>query len=196
MSFRSRLLFVLAVGLIALGPVWSLPAVSPHRPTLQAPAAPAAPGPSHAPLVPLAPFVGMAIKVKDVGAAAEKFKQRATAAQGDYGKGVAGAGADWEAKSAASEELYKSSVIEAAGKGRYGAGVRGSASKYQTNASTLGPQRYASGIGNAQPAYAQAMGPVLQTIAGLNLPPRGVKGTNSERSNIVATALRRMKVGA
>jgi hypothetical protein len=86
-------------------------------------------------------------------------------------------------------------VIEAASKNRYGAGVRGSAAKYQKNATTLGPQRFQAGVANAQDAMASAIAPVLQTIAGLTLPPRGVKGTNQERSNIVATALRKMKVG-
>jgi hypothetical protein len=40
------------------------------------------------------------------------------------------------------------------------------------------------------------MGPVLQAIASINLPPRGIRGNNQERSNIVASALRKLKFGA
>jgi hypothetical protein len=196
MSLRRMLLLVFTVGAIALGPALTLPVLSAHSPTFTADTAPAPHGPLSSPAAPLAPMVGMAIKVKDVTAAAKKFKDRASAASGDYSTGVAGAASDWEAKSAAAEETYKSAVIDAAGKGRYGQGVRGSAGKYQKNATGVGPQRYQTGIANAQDGYAQAMGPVLSAIAGLTLPPRGVKGTNQERSNIVATALRKLKVGS
>jgi hypothetical protein len=180
----------------ALGPALFLPSLSAHTPTIAAnrPAAPHAPTPFDA--LRVSPLAGMAIKVKDAGAVAAKWKTRASAASSDYTAGVQGAASDWEAKSAASEDVYKQAVVEAASKGRYGAGVRGSSAKYVKNATTLGPQRFQSGVANAQDAMAGAIAPVLQTIANLNLPPRGVKGTNQERSNIVATALRKMKVGA
>jgi hypothetical protein len=195
MSKTVHKFLLVVVCLCALGPATFLPTLSAHTPTFSADS-PRAP---HAPALPdalhLSPLAGMAIKVKNPGDVASKWKGRAGAAAGDYGTGVAGAAGDWEAKSLASEDNYKQSVVDAASKGRYGAGVRGSAAKYQKNATTLGPQRYTAGVANAQDAYAGAMAPVLQTIAGLNLPPRGVKGTNQERSNIVATALRKMKVG-
>lgn len=195
----SKLLHVLcALGLwvTALGPAGFLPNLTPTAPTLSA-TRPTTPSPRDpAELLMLSPLLMGAIVVKDLGAVAAKFKARAQAAQPDYAAGVNGAAGRWEQAAAASEETYKASVIEAANKGRYGAGVRGSAGKYQKNATTLGPQRYAQGIGNAQEAYAAGMGPVLQTIGSLTLPPRQVKGMNQERSNIVATALRRLKVGA
>lgn len=187
---------LLAVLLITLcGPAALLPQLSAHSPVWSG-KSPTAP---HAPTLPdvlrLSPVAFGTIKVKDVATAAAKFKTRASAAQGDYGTGVANAANDWEQASAAAEDNYKTSVTQAAADGRYGRGVRGSAERYRKNATTLGPQRYGTGIANAQDTYAQSMAPVLQTIAGLTLPPRGVKGTNGERSNIVATALRRMKVG-
>lgn len=196
MSRLVNIFAVLALCITALGPARFLPSIGAHEPTLSAtrPSVPTPPDPAE--LLVLSPFLMGAIAVKDIGTVAAKFKARATAAQGDYGQGVAGAAGRWEAAAAGAEETYKQAVAEAAAKGRYGQGVRGSAGKYQKNATTLGPQRYAQGIGNAQDAYAQGMAPVLQTIASLSLPPRGVKGMNQERSNIVATALRKMKVGA
>jgi hypothetical protein len=195
MSKTFQKFLLVFVCLWALGPATFLPTLSAHTPTVSADS-PSAP---HAPALPnllhLSPLLLGSIKVKDAGTVAGKWKGRAGAASGDYGTGVASAAGDWEAKTLAAEDNYKQSVVDAASKGRFGAGVRGSAGKYQKNATTLGPQRYTQGVANAQDAYAGAMAPVLQTIAGLNLPPRGVKGTNQERSNIVATALRKMKVG-
>lgn len=189
--------FVLVFACVfAMGPASFLPSLSAHTPTFSAERPNTPTGPALPDLVRLSPMAGMAIKVKDAGSVAAKWKTRASAASGDYAAGVQGAGADWEAKSAAAEDVYKQAVTQAASTGQYGRGVRGSAGKYTKNATTLGPQRFQAGVANAQDAMAGAIGPVLQTIAGLTLPPRGVKGTNQERSNIVATALRKMKVGS
>lgn len=191
--FRHFALAVLCIFL--LSPASSLPTLSAHRPTLTADT-PAAPASHRLPTLPLlSPLAGVAIKVKDVGSIAQKFKTRASAAQGDYGTGVANAGADWEANSVAAEDNYGASVTQAVADKRYGKGVRGSAGKYVKNATTLGPQRYGTGIANAQDAYAAGMQPVIAALQAINLPPRQVKGNNAERSNIVATRLRAMKLG-
>jgi hypothetical protein len=195
--FKTAKTFLLALLCItALGPAAVLPTLSAHAPTLSADRPTDAPRPSPVDVVRLSPVTAMAIKVKDPGTVAAKWKTRAGSAQGDYATGVANAAGDWEAKSAAAEDTYKAAVTEAASKGRYGAGVRGSAAKYQRNATQVGPQRFQQGVANAQDAYAGAMGPVLQAIASINLPPRGIRGNNQERSNIVATTLRKLKFGA
>jgi hypothetical protein len=194
-KYVSRFLLVFAV-LFALGPASFLPTLSAHTPAFSA----NRPTSSHTPALPelirLSPFAAGAIKVKDAGTVAAKWKNRAGAAQQDYSNGVSAAAGDWEAKSAAAEDVYRAAVTDAAAKGMYGRGVRGSAGKYQKNATTLGPQRFAQGVAAATDSMAAGIAPVLQTIAALTLPPRGVKGTNQERSNIVATALRKMKVGS
>jgi hypothetical protein len=193
---RAKIFLLALLCITALGPAAVLPTLSAHSPTFSADRPTDAPRPVPGDLVRLSPVTAMAIKVKDAGTVANKWKTRAGAAQTDYANGVAGAAGDWEAKSAAAEDTYKAAVTEAASKGRYGAGVRGSAGKYQKNATTLGPQRFTQGVANAQDAYAGSMGPVLQAIAGINLPPRGIRGNNQERSNIVATTLRKLKFGA
>jgi hypothetical protein len=195
--FKSAKTFLLALLCItALGPATVLPTLSAHSPTFSADRPTDAPGPALPDLLRLSPGVIGAIKVKDPGTVAAKWKTRAGAAQTDYANGVAGAAGDWEARSAAAEDTYRAAVTDAAAKGRYGQGVRGSAAKYQKNATTLGPQRFQQGVANAQDAYAGSMGPVLQAIASINLPPRGIRGNNQERSNIVATTLRKLKFGA
>jgi len=193
---RLQALTALAIVGILCGPALVLPTLSAHTPTLTAPHTPAQPGPLHSPFVPAVPLVGMAIKVKDAAAIAAKWKTRASAAAPDYTAGVSGAAGTFEQNAAAANDTYKQSVIEAANKDRYAKGIAGSGAKWQKNASTLGTQRYPTGVANAQDAMAAGMAPVVSTLSSLTLPPRGVKGQNQERSNVVATALRKMKYGA
>ena len=140
----------------------------------------------------------MAIRIKDTGSLAQKFVQRAGAAAGDYKDGVQAAGADWEANTKASEDNYKLGVTQAANAGRFGKGVADAgAAKYTARATTLGAQRYPSGVQAAQGAWAQGAQPYLQALGSMQLPPRRPKGDpgNQARANFVASALRAMKVG-
>jgi len=137
----------------------------------------------------------MAIKVKDAATVAAKWKTRAGNAQQDYVNGASAAGPAMEAAALASEDVYKAAVTQAANSGAYGKGVRGSGAKYAKNVAAVGGTRFQQGVSNGQEAMAAGIAPVLSTISSLTLPPRGVKGTNQERSNIVATALRKAKVG-
>jgi hypothetical protein len=136
------------------------------------------------------------IKVKDPATIAAKWKTRASAAAPDYGTGVAGAAGSFESAAVAANDTYKQAVTAAAAKDRYAKGVTGSGAKWQKNATTLGVQRYPTGVANAQDAMAAGIAPVVQTLNSLTLPPRGVKGNNAQRSQIVADALHKMKYGA
>lgn len=193
---RARLLRAFALVVLILGPAVTLPTLSAHAPTLSAPSHRApAPEPG-SPFTPLAPVAGVAIKVKDASTIANKWKTRAQAASTDYSNGVNGAGGAFEANAIAANDVYKATVIEAANKDRYAKGLQGSGAKWQKNASTLGAQRFGPGVAAAGDTYAAGMGPVLSTLSSLQLPARSVPGQNQERSNIVATALRKMKFGA
>src|SRR5262252_4026054 len=64
-----------------------------------------------------------AIRIKDTGSLAQKFVQRAGAAQKDYADGVASAGADWETNTKNGESAYEQGVQEAIAKKRFGRGV-------------------------------------------------------------------------
>lgn len=139
-----------------------------------------------------------AIRVKDAGSIAGKWKRNASAAQNDYAEGVKAAGADWEQGARDGNENYKQAVVQAASEDRFARGVaKAGAAKYVSRASTLGPQRFQTGVGAAEAGFSSAIQPVLQTIASVALPPRRPKGDpgNMARSEAVAMALRRMKVG-
>lgn len=139
---------------------------------------------------------GITIK-KDTGAIAQKFVTRAQAATPDYQSGVTGAGQSWEAGAKAGEPNYEQGVQGAIARKAFGKGVSGKSAKYEHNATTLGPQRYSQGVGNAQDAYAAGMQPVINTLKGLSLPPAGPRGSaaNQTRANAVATALNKMRTG-
>jgi hypothetical protein len=137
----------------------------------------------------------MAIKVKDAATVAAKWKTRAAAAQQDYVNAASQAGNTMEANALAAEPVYTAAVTAAASAGHYGKGVRGSGAKYNKNVAAVGGPRFQQGVTNSQDAMASGIAPVLATISGLNLPPRGVKGTNAQRSDIVAQALHKAKFG-
>lgn len=140
----------------------------------------------------------MGIRIKDMSSLAQKFVQRAGAAQGDYKDGVTAAGADWETNTKAAEDNYKQGVIAAANNGMFGKGVAAAgAAKYTGRASTLGAQRYPTGVAAAGPDWQKGFQPYAQTLASLSLPPRRPKGDpgNFQRSQAVAMALRAQRIG-
>lgn len=183
----------------AAGPAVALPTL--HLSGLQikatSPAAPALPW-SRQDLRWLAlPTIG-AIKVKDNGAIASKYKNRASAAAPDYTAGIQGSGGDWEQNTGAAEGNFEAGVQDAIARKAFGKGVRGSGPKFVKNAMTLGAQRYPTGVANAEGAYNAGVTPYLDTIRNIALPPRGPKGSpaNQQRANAVAAALRAKKVGS
>lgn len=193
-----RTLAALAVALLALGPVVGTPQLINPQLTIAPDTHPAAPGsvPSELPLGLLA--LAGAIQVKDAGAIAAKFRNRAQQAAPDYAQGVQGAGQSWETNTRASEAAYEAGVTEAIGRKAWARGVSAAgAAKYTDNAVKLGSQRYGQGVANAEQAYAKGVDRFLNVIRGLNLPARGPKGSpgNMERANVVARALRAAKTG-
>lgn len=198
MRAMTRLVLVLAMLSLAVGPLSFAPRLHAAELALHGPAN------SHSPqAVPLAWLGGAlaifgAIKVKDAATVAAKYRTRASAAAGDYKTGVQAAGADWEAGARAGEGNYEQGVQEAIGKKRYGRGIAAAGQqKYVQNAVNLGAARYPQGVANAEPAFAQGIAPVLQRLAGLTLPPRGPRRSpqNQARANAVAAELGKMKDG-
>lgn len=197
MSLRLRA-FVLAV--VAILAIASVPPLSPlHAASLSVQATPATPAPAGTLELLGALFVmGMAIKVKDAAGVARKWVQRAGAATTDYKEGVAAAAGDWETNTAAAEENFAAGVNQAIADKRFGRGVRAAGgAKFAQRASTIGATRFGPGVQASEGAMAQGMGPVLQTIASVNLPPRRPKGdpANYARAQAVGEALRKMKTG-
>ena|SRR5213083_871166 len=137
------------------------------------------------------------MRIKDVGSLAKKFVQRAQGAGGDYKSGVEQAAGDWESATKAAEQSYRDGVTAAAADGRFGRGVAAAGgAKYQQRASTLGAQRYPTGVAASEGEWAKGTAPYLQALSSMTLTPRRPKGdpANMQRANDVATRLRAMRV--
>ena len=139
----------------------------------------------------------MAINVKDVGASAQKFVQRAQAAAPDYQKGVQGAGAHWQTQAAAANDTYVAGVTAAANAGRYRNGVANKGSKYESNAAGKGAARYPQGVAQSGPSWQAGFSPYASVLQSLTLPPRRPNGdpSNYQIAQAVGDALHKKKLG-
>lgn len=134
--------------------------------------------------------------VPAVGRVAEKWSRRAGQAGEDYRMGVEGTTRSWQAAATAGAQNYRAGVTAAAGAGRYEKGVaRAGDARWKRRAVENGSMRYGPGVATAQADFATAIGPVLETIARTDLPPRGPAGSdgNYMRSAAIGRALRAVK---
>lgn len=138
----------------------------------------------------------MALRVKDIAAAAAKFVARAGVAAGDYTKGIQAA-PDQAAAAAAAAPAWAAGIQTAITNNSFAKGVtKAGDSKWRTAASTKGAQRYPGGVAAASPAYVAGFQPFLQVLSGLTLPPRFPRGDprNADRSTMVQQALNKARV--
>lgn len=139
------------------------------------------------------------MQVKDLAGSAEKFKARASAAAGDYSKGVGSAGARWKSGVEASHERWAQGTQDAIARGAYAKGVgKASADYYSQRAVKLGGQRYAGGVAEGAGNWSEGFKPYADVLASLDAGPKGPKGDprNQQRSIAVQIALRNRKTQA
>lgn len=116
--------------------------------------------------------------VRNAAESAKKFVARAQAASADYQAGVQGAGQRWQQGAEASEEAWAEGTRQAISEGRFRRGVaRSGAQKYQDNAVRLGPERFRTGVANAEAAYNRGVAPFVSAMSGATLSPRGARGS-------------------
>jgi hypothetical protein len=196
MRLIRNVLFTCLVMAFAVAPIAELSAASVAGPRLSAPGSTHSPAGSMLSFAAGALALGMAIRIKSTQDIAKKFVSRAGVAGNDYADGVRAAGGDWEANAKAAEDNYKQSVTQAANEGRFGKGIANAgAAKYTEKASTLGAQRYPTGVAASEGAYSRGVGPHLDMMRSLELPARRPKGQNSARADAVAQANRKLKLG-
>lgn len=140
----------------------------------------------------------MAIRVKDLGRAAQKLVNNASAAAGEYAAEAQAAAADWEQKTANAGTTWKAGVSQGGAEQRFTGGVRrAGASKYSQRVSTLGQSRYAEGVAAGQDEWQKNFQPYVAVLQGLTLPPRQPRGSaaNAQRSTAVQQALAARRLG-
>jgi len=138
------------------------------------------------------------MQVKDAATVAKKWAARAGAAGGDYAAGVNAPRVDWAQATAAAASAWAQGTAMAATSGSFATGVsKAGTDKWKRKATGVGAQRYTGGVAAAQTDFQTAIGPVLQAIASVNLPPRAPKGdpANLQRVAAIDTALRKLKTG-
>jgi len=136
------------------------------------------------------------VKIKPLGAIAEKWARNAAAASDDYRTGLPGS--DWEGPASAAATAYQQGVTAAIGRGAFASGVRQAGNtKWLQAAQTKGVERYPGGVAGAQGVYQEGFASSHQVLSGLSLPPRGPRGAegNLERVRAVTRALHQAKVG-
>lgn len=139
------------------------------------------------------------MNVRNVQESAAKFKTRAGAASEDYKRGVANAGARWQAGAESAESAWAEGTQEAISNRRFGAGVRrAGAGRYQTKAATLGPDRFRSGVAAAENDWATGFQPFAAALAAFDPGPKGPRGSaqNFDRARRTAEHLRATRMSA
>ena len=135
--------------------------------------------------------------IKNPSQIAEKWARVTPQRTEDYKQGVESPTKDWASATKAAEEAYKQGVTQAANQGRFGKGVAAAGTqKWQAKASTVGTDRWGSGVQVARSDYEAGFGPYAETIKSTSLPPRYPKGDprNLERVSVIAKALRAKKI--
>ena len=134
----------------------------------------------------------MTVPIKTAAEIAAKWARVTPQRQSDYEAGVAGAGAQWESEAIKAQTNFVSAITSGNIGKMYTGGIKNAgAAKYQRKASTLGVQRFGPGVQAAQEDFAKGFEPFATIIAGLTLPPRAPRGSesNNARGAVVSRAL-------
>ena len=134
----------------------------------------------------------MAIKVKSAAEVARKWGEVTPGRQAFYEAGALGAGADWEANTKAAAANFKAAVTAGNIDKLFAGGVAAAgAAKYIRKIKDVGAGRFGSGVAAGIQDMQTGVDPYLQTIAGVTLPARAPRGSESNLARVraVATAL-------
>ena len=134
----------------------------------------------------------MALKVKSVGLATEKWADNAARAADRFATEAAASAEAWATNTAAAADNYNSAIQAPGIKDRFRRGVaKAGAAKFKRKIEEVGRDRFAPGVAAAVPDYQSNVEPFLTTIAALTLSPRKPKGdpANYRRVEEVGRAL-------
>jgi hypothetical protein len=135
-------------------------------------------------------------RVPAISDVAAKFGRRASSATAEYEAGVRNPSNPWAAAATAAQPAYEQGVQQAIARKAFGKGVaQAGDARWQKGAVEKGPGRFTQGVSLAQPDYERAMGPILDAIARVDLPPRGPRGSaaNLQRMTPIPAALAALK---
>jgi hypothetical protein len=135
--------------------------------------------------------------IKPIGTSAAKYKKNAANAGPDYKIGIETTPKDWAGNTAAAEPSYNTGVQAAIGRGAFGKGVtKTGTAGWKRKALAVGPTRYVAGIQQFGDNWLPGFTPFQETIAALQLPPKGPKNSpeNYARVPAIGNALHTKKL--
>lgn len=138
----------------------------------------------------------MAIAIKPIDQAQERWERRSAAAAADYVRGTEAPKRPWAESTMLGEANYKTAVVAAANGGRFGAGVRKAGNqKWRAGIERKGAANYQTGVTGAGQDWASGSRPFQAAVAAVTLPPRGAKNSpdNYRRTQMVGETQHRLK---
>lgn len=139
----------------------------------------------------------MPIKVKDPSTVANKWSTRAQGAVNDYAAGAASPKQSQSASAVAAAPLWQQAVASSAALAAFTSGLNKAGDQgWLAGVNNKGKQRYAGGITAGMQKFTTNITPFLQAIAGVTLPPKGLRGSaqNIQRVATIAAALHTLKL--
>jgi len=139
----------------------------------------------------------MPIKVKDPGASAAKFVQRAQNAVDAYKAGVQAPKVSQNAAAVAAIPRWQQAVASSAAAAAMRSGLAAAGDQgWMNGALQKGAGRYPDGVAKAQAKYQANVTPFFQAIGSLTLPDKGLRGSsaNYARVQAVGQALHTLKL--
>jgi len=136
--------------------------------------------------------------IRDIAASSDKWSRRASVAGPDYEAGVRNPRRSWSEGAAAADGNYKAGITASLASGAFKKGVQAAGEqRWSEKTIAKGPSRFAEGVAISKGDWEAGFAPFQRTIAALNLPPRGPKGSpqNLNRVATVANALRAVSQG-
>jgi len=103
----------------------------------------------------------------------------------------------WKESTLAAADLHRTATEEALARGAFASGVdKTSPEKQKNRAALLGPARYTQGTAAAVEEYGSGFAPSREVIQGVELRPRGPKGSpeNYENVKLIGDALHEKKI--
>lgn len=139
------------------------------------------------------------VKLRPLDTIKGKWKNRASAAAGDYKFGIENPLEDWATNASAAESAWEGGVQDAISRKAFSKGVKAAGTaKWQERALKKGVRRYPEGVAIAEDDYAKGFEPYYNALSRVTLPPRGPRGDprNLERVRVIVETLRKVKTGS
>jgi len=134
----------------------------------------------------------MAIKVKPIDSSTTKWEDRARTASAEYSVNAEASANEWATNTGKAADTFGQAISAPGIKERFRRGVaRAGAAKYARKISSVGSDRFASGVSAATVDYKAGAEPYFSTIAGLTLSTRKPRGdpANYKRVEEIGKAL-------